>query len=68
MSIRYEREPVFCTHLRREVVQLIEFSTPPGQSLDGELEWIRGSVECLERKNCKDACPGEEKVLQPVSG
>ena len=67
MSIRYEREQMFCTHLRQPVVQLVEYSTPPGLSSDAELEWVRGAVECLQRKTCKDTCPGEAVVLQPAT-
>ena len=67
MSIRYEREPAFCTHLNREVIQLIEFSTPADLAPDADLEWVRGPVECLNRKTCKETCPGEAEVLRPLS-
>lgn len=67
MSIRYEREPVYCTHLQQQVVQLVEYATPPDLTGEDELEWVRGPVECLQRKTCKEACPGESAVLRSLS-
>lgn len=63
MSIRFERKPMFCTHLQKEVVELIEYSTPKSQVDDQELTWIKNKTECLQRKNCQSTCPGEKTVL-----
>ncbi len=67
MSIRYEREPVFCTHLSLEKVQLVEYTTPADLAPDGDLAWVRGATECLDRKRCGDNCPGEAEVLRPLT-
>lgn len=64
MSIRFEREPMFCSHLKKDVIRLVEYSTPSDLAHDDELQWIKGSTECLKRKNCGTACPGEDSVLQ----
>ena len=66
MSIRFEREPRFCTKVQKQVQLLVQYTTPPDQLPDAELSWERGTTECLERKQCGANCPGEDQVLQPV--
>ena len=63
MSIRFERVPRKCTHLNKKVTLLVTWSTPKNLPPDAELVWERSAQECLERKTCGDACPGEAEVL-----
>ena len=64
MSIRFEREQMFCTHINKEVTQLVTYSTPADLAADDDLAWEKSATECLRRKSCKDACPGEQTALQ----
>jgi hypothetical protein len=65
MSIRFERQPRFCTHLKKDVLLLVEFTAPAGSDSD-ELTWEQTNTECLERRSCAEDCPGEESVLQKL--
>ncbi|MBN2804166.1 MAG: hypothetical protein JXR91_13815 [Deltaproteobacteria bacterium] len=66
MSLRFEKKNYFCTHTNKNITLFITYKTPDNLPPDAELTFVKTDEECLERKNCKDNCPGESTVLKEI--